>query len=395
MRVTILTALYPPIIHGGAEKAAWKLAEALAAEGDEVSVITMHPGDEESIEELNGVRVYRIPMDNLYWPFGREVKQAAGKRILWHVRDMWNARTAARVGRILDIEKPEVVNSHLIIGFSPAVWREVKKRGIRLVHTMHDYYLMCPRADMFSKGKTCVTRCLQCKALSVTRKSSSRTVDSVVSVSGYVLDAHKSRNYFPGIPASVIYNVSTLPGDQPLPSADPDPHHLVFGFLGRLDEFKGVRTLLEATRLLITDNWRLRIGGAGLEANIQALKEEFTDSRIEWLGFTNADDYFRSIHISVVPSLWADPLPYVVIESHLHGKPVLHSNSGGIAEAAGLGRKTAMFRAGDATALASLMNSALAYRSGWLRGGFRDRAGLDMFSAKTIVQKYLEVYRTG
>src|SRR5271170_5307708 len=222
----ILTALYPPIIHGGAEKAAWQLAEALAAEGDDVSVITMHPGNEESIEVVNGVRVYRIPMDNLYWPFGLEVKQPGRKRLLWHLRDMWNSRTAARVGRILDIEKPEVVNSHLIIGFSPAVWREIKKRGIRLVHTMHDYYLICPRANMFSKGKTCETRCLQCKALTVTRKISSRRVDSVISVSKYVLDAHQSRNYFPNVPRSVIYNVSALPGNGFPSSADPDPDHL-------------------------------------------------------------------------------------------------------------------------------------------------------------------------
>jgi glycosyltransferase involved in cell wall biosynthesis len=391
----ILSALYPPLIHGGAEKAAWQLAEALVAEGDDVSVISMHPGKEETTETLNGVRVYRIPMDNIYWPFGLEVKESSGKRLEWHIRDMWNAKTAARVGRILDIERPEIVNSHLIIGFSPAVWREVKKRRIRLVHTMHDYYLMCPRAIMFSGGKTCQTRCTQCKALSVTRKISSGSVDSVISVSRYVLDAHESRNYFPGVPGSVIHNVSTLPENVSPASADPDPDHLVFGFLGRLDEFKGVQTLLKATRLLTKDNWRLRIGGAGLEATIRALKSEFTDPRIEWLGFTNADDYFRSIHINIIPSLWADPLPYVVIESHLHGKAIIHSDSGGIPEAATLGRKTAMFPAGDVDALAALMNSALAHRSEWLHGGFRDSAALDTFSVKTIVEKYRTVYRGG
>jgi glycosyltransferase involved in cell wall biosynthesis len=395
MRVMIVTALYPPIIHGGSEKAAWQLAEALATGDDDVSVITMHPGKVESTEVVNGVRVYRIPLDNAYWPFGQEVKQPCRKRLLWHFRDMWNSTTAARVGRILDIEKPEVVNSHLIIGFSPAAWHEVSKRGIRLVHTMHDYYLMCPRADMFNNGKTCETRCLQCKALTITRKVSSRSLDSVISVSKYVLDAHKSRKYFPRVPASVIYNISALPESEFPSSADSDPDHLVFGFLGRLDEFKGVRTLLEATRLLSRDNWRLRIGGTGLQANLQALKKEFTGPCIEWLGFTNADNYFRSIHISVVPSLWADPLPYVVIESHLHGKAIIHSDSGGIPEAAAFGKKTAVFPAGDAVALAALMNSALADRSAWLQGGFRDSAALDMFSAKTIARKYREVYRAG
>jgi glycosyltransferase involved in cell wall biosynthesis len=395
MRVMILSALYPPLIYGGAEKAAWQLAEALAVQGDDVSVITLHPEKEETADTLNGVRIYRIPMDNLYWPFGREFKEPAIKRLRWHIRDMWNTKTAARVGRILDIEKPEVVNSHLLVGFSTAVWREAKKRRIRLVHTLHDYYLMCPRVDMFGKGKTCETRCAQCKALTVSRKISSAGVDSLVSVSKYVLDAHKSRDYFPHVPSSVIYNISALPRDAPPPTADPEPNHLVFGFLGRLDPFKGVRTVLEATGLLSTENWRLRIGGTGLEATVQNLKHEFTDPRIEWLGFTNTDHYFRSIHIDIVPSLWADPLPYVVIESHLYGKPVIHSDSGGIPEAGALGRKTAIFPAGDSSTLAAIMNAALNHRSEWLDGGFRDNAACGLFSAEAIVAKYRAVYRAG
>jgi glycosyltransferase involved in cell wall biosynthesis len=393
MRVMILSALYPPLIHGGAEKAAWQLAEALVAEGDDVAVITMHPGSEESAETLNGVRVYRIPMDNLYWPFGNKVKPSAPSRLRWHLRDMWNRRTAARVGRILDIENPEVVNSHLIIGFSPAVWREVKRRGIRLVHTLHDYYLMCSRADMFGGGRICATRCGQCKALTATRKLASGGVDAAISVSQYVLDAHRSRNYFRNVPGSVIYNVTTLPEGATPATVDPDPDHLVFGFLGRLDDYKGVRTALEATRRLDAENWRLRVGGTGLEATVKALRAEFTDPRIEWLGFTDADSYFRSIHINIVPSLWADPLPYVVIESHLHGKPILLSDSGGIPEAAALGRKTASFPAGDVAALAALMNAALAARGDWLRGGFRDRDALAAFSVKSIVEQYRAVYR--
>ncbi len=54
-----------------------------------------------------------------------------------------------------------------------------------------------------------------------------------------------------------------------------------------------------------------------------------------------------------------------------------------------------MFPAGDAGALAALMNSALGDRAAWLQGGFRDRTALDMFSVKTIVRKYHEVYRPG
>lgn len=126
---------------------------------------------------------------------------------------------------------------------------------------------------------------------------------------------------------------------------------------------------------------------------MRALKREFTDPRIEWLGFTNTDSFFRSIHVNIVPSLWADPLPYVVIESHLHGIAIIHSDSGGIPEAAAFGRKTAVFPAGDSAALAAIMNSALANRNEWLNGGFRDGAARDLFSVETIVERYRAVYR--
>src|SRR5271170_4169376 len=225
MRVMILSALYPPLIQGGAEKAAWQLSEALLSQGDDVCVITLHPEKGETAETLNGVRVYRLPIDNVYWPFGERARASAPMRLMWHLRDMWNPSLAARVGRILDLERPDVVNSHLVIGFSPAVWRAVKKRGIRRVHTMHDYYLMCPGADMFNQGKTCELRCLRCKALTLTRKISSGNVDAVISVSKYVLDAHQSRDYFPGVPGSVIYNVSTLPENELPSAADPDSEH--------------------------------------------------------------------------------------------------------------------------------------------------------------------------
>ena len=101
MRVLMINTLYPPLIVGGAEKSVFLLAEALARAGDQVSVVTLHAGSEETIESQNGIRVYRLPMDNRYWPFGRR-KQSLAARLLWHIADVWNRKAARRVARILD-----------------------------------------------------------------------------------------------------------------------------------------------------------------------------------------------------------------------------------------------------------------------------------------------------
>ena len=74
MKILIISTLYPPHVIGGAEKAAAELAEALVRRGQEVVVVSLHPGSSEGVEDRNGVRVYRLPIDNFYWPFGRKKK---------------------------------------------------------------------------------------------------------------------------------------------------------------------------------------------------------------------------------------------------------------------------------------------------------------------------------
>ena len=74
MKILIISTLYPPNVIGGAEKAAAELAEALVRRGHVVTVVTLHPGSSEVVEDRSGLRIYRLPLDNFYWPFGRSEK---------------------------------------------------------------------------------------------------------------------------------------------------------------------------------------------------------------------------------------------------------------------------------------------------------------------------------
>src|ERR1035441_7831333 len=170
-------------------------------------MVSLHPGSNEIVEDRNGVRVYRLTVDNFYWPFGLKQKPNAVWRLAWHFRDMWNRKAARRIGRILDIESPDVVHTHNVCGFSLAVWREVKRRKVRLVHTLHDYYLLCPRTTLFRSGSDCKKRCLDCIVLTFHRRALSRLPDSVVSVSQHTLDEHIRRHYFEEVPTTVIHNI--------------------------------------------------------------------------------------------------------------------------------------------------------------------------------------------
>jgi glycosyltransferase involved in cell wall biosynthesis len=389
----MLSSLYPPVGFGGAEKAACLLAEALAQAGNDVTVVSFHAGRDEIREQSNGVRIYRVPLANVYWPFGQVKKEHPVVRLLWHLIDIWNWRAAARVGRILDEEKPDVVHTHVIAGFSVAVWREVRKRKIRLVHTLHDYYMLCVRSSMFRDGCVCERQCAGCRLMTGVKKTSSEKLDQVISVSEHVLEKHLQLAYFNRVPRSILYNVMDPVTITPEGSDGVVPGALVFGYIGKVEEAKGIRLLLEATQLLSRSNWRLRIAGTGIGSYLNELKRQFPDSRIEWLGFTPAADFFRSIDVCIVPSIWADPLPYVTVEALFAGKSLIASRSGGIPEIATLGRTVRMFPTGEVSALAECLEEALANMGIWQHGGFIKEESKDLFVARTITAAYSARYK--
>ncbi len=392
MRIVMINMLYPPLLVGGAERSVSLLAEALVRSGDQVSVISLHPDSAETVENVNGVRIYRLPMDNRYWPFGRCRKPPAAARLLWHMGDAWNRRAAERVGRILDQERPDIVHSNNLCGFSVAVWREVKKRNIRLVHTLRDYYLLCSRSKLFREGSTCLQRCTDCKALTVNRRASSELVDAVVSISEYVLNRHTQHGYFPGSPSAVIYNIGGT-GTAFSPRSERQ-RELTFGYIGRLEDEKGIRVVLEATEYLSGSNWRLRIAGTGLDHYVNSLKRKFSNPRIEWLGFASATQFYESIDVTIISSVWPEPLSRTVIETFSAGKSAICAQSGGIPEIASLGKVVATYPPKDSRRLAAIMDAAMLDVELWRSGGFRDanaESCLVTYRSRLTTARYIRV----
>ena len=85
MKVVLIGSMYPPYAFGGAEKAIAMLAEALVGRGHNVVVVTLHPGASEKIEERSGIRIYHLPLDNVYWPFTQQAKPNPLLRIVWRL----------------------------------------------------------------------------------------------------------------------------------------------------------------------------------------------------------------------------------------------------------------------------------------------------------------------
>jgi glycosyltransferase involved in cell wall biosynthesis len=114
-------------------------------------------------------------------------------------------------------------------------------------------------------------------------------------------------------------------------------------FVGRLDERKGLRYLLEALPLVLAQHpVRLRIVGKGiLEREIKAQSRTLgLEHEIDFLGFVSKEelaDEYASCDIFVLPAIVdskgdTEGLGIVMIEAMAHQKPVIASAVGGIAD---------------------------------------------------------------
>lgn len=338
MKILILNSLYPTPLHrkivGGAEKSVRHLAEALVREGHVVEVIrAIAPGAVQTREEVNGVVVYGAPSRNIYWPFDGKA-QPAWRRLLWHLIDDRGA-TPAIVRERLDAFRPDVVHTNTLAGLTTGVWPLARARGIRVVHTLRDYYLLCPRAKAYKAGHNCQRPCYDCTLLTRGRRAATALPDAVVGNSRATLNLHLDQGLFAGVPVRTA--IGSLPeASTPLPPRDRthDPRTL-FGFIGRVTEEKGVERLAEAYG-------RLPEGAAGLivagesDPDVQARLVTLAKGReIQFLGFVPPEAFYRAIDIVVAPSLWHEPLPRSVIDAISYGRAVIGSNRGGTAEAMG------------------------------------------------------------
>lgn len=393
MKILLVNSLYPPEIMGGAEVSVSLLAEALAGLSHQVSVVCLQKDRQESTDEIKGVRVHRLPIDNDYWPFARDEKPPRLKRLMWHVRDTWNRKAAERFGAILDAEAPDVLHTNNLTGFSVSLWAEAKRRNIRIVHTLRDYSLLCKRSTLFRNGLACKDRCVACVAMTTPYLYASRMVDAVVSNSQFVLDAHRNLGYFPKAPNKVIFNIADADVISPAPRlAGGD---LVFGFIGRIEPEKGIEVVLDATRLLPDRGWKLKIAGRGVNAYVDKLKVSAQNPRIEWLGFASSREFYSNVDVCLISSVWPEPLPRTLIESISAGRATICSTAGGIPEISQFSNMIGSYEPYDFRRLAELMSEGIREADRW-RMLQPPRPGLSTkFAPEAITQEYLQVYSAG
>lgn len=332
MRILLVSSLYYPKIIGGAEVSTQLLAEALTKDNmAEVHVLTT--GESDIDEYINGVQIHRRRMSNIssFWDFKSENNY--GKRIIYKLLDFYSLANKKIIEQLLKEIHPDVVHVNTIYGFSPIIWSVSKNMGVPVVNTYRDYYVMCPRANLMSKGKACSYPNIICRGYRKLFSQFLRKIDMHVAISDFVRNKILDQL---GIESEVVFN--SIQVDYGLFKKCCDQKKYTnnekrkFVYVGSLIPTKGILEFAKEFAGLQDIEAELHILGEGiLRKDIESLNCK----NIIMHGFVTGEEkhaLLMDMDISVCPSLWEEPFGRVVIESYQYAMPVIGSNMGGIPE---------------------------------------------------------------
>ena len=382
MKITIVCTLYPPYILGGAEISTSLLAEGLVKAGHKVSVITT--SDKDGMEQCKGVTVYRVKSKNIYWRYPQRDKPIV-KKMYWHLIDIYNLGYRSKISQLISDISPHIIHTGNLCGLSCIIWHIAKKLHIPIVHTLRDYYLLCPQQSMMKGIKSCDKQCFVCFIYSLPKKRLSQYVNAVVGISDFILNRHLQFSYFKNASYRCV-----IPNSIVKPLIIGKSKRFRIGYIGRLSPEKGIELMVKAFVKSNHQGYQLMIAGEGNKEYVTQLKDKFQSENVHFVGKSNPLDFFNLIDLLIVPSLWNEPFGRVVIESYASHTPVLIADNGGLSELHKSG-VSKIFSTDSFEPLQKLLNE---YFSGDLT--FDDDAFdaiVDCYTEKQIVSQYDELYQ--
>lgn len=286
--------------------------------------------------------------ENIETPWKQYFPQNMSK-LMAFTRPFGSAEVKVKFNRLLDDFKPEVVHlNNIHTHLSPIIAEIAHNRGIKVVWTLHDYKLLCPRYDCLRNGNDICELCFNgdkssCKTYKCMKGS------TLASLIGYKeattwnrrrLEACTDVFICPSkfMAQKMIQGGFTSKKLIPLCNfididkckKDTYVKENYYCYVGRLSHEKGVKTLIKAAQKL---SYKLVIIGGGPLSD--ELKNETTNANIEFVGYKQWDEIKEIVskaRFSVIPSEWYENNPLSVIEAQCLGTPVLGARIGGIPE---------------------------------------------------------------
>jgi glycosyltransferase involved in cell wall biosynthesis len=226
-----------------------------------------------------------------------------------------------------------------------------------------------------------------------------RGADQLITVSPSLRDYMVGR----GIPSErITYVPNGVPASSITAERCPPTATWTIGTVALFRPRKGIEVLLEALAVLRSRNVNVRLRAVGgfetsaYKADVISLAERLDlGDAIDWIGFTrNVNRELAKMNLFVLPSLFGEGLPMVVLEAMAAGLPVVASRVEGVPEAV-VHRVTGLLV--EANSVSQLARSIEEMVSGEvdyaaLSRGARARHA-ERFSDTTMAAGVSEVYR--
>ncbi|HEY8545693.1 MAG TPA: glycosyltransferase family 4 protein [Acidimicrobiales bacterium] len=265
---------------------------------------------------------------------------------------VWSVSAARRLADDIERFRPDVVHVHNLFPLlSASVPWAALRRDVPVVWTVHNRRVRCVNGTNFRVGEPC-EQCRPGRRLPGIRHGcySSSSLASALVTASSSLYAGIARRRVTAIAVTEavrrwLVDEAAFPADRvrvkyngvPAPTAEGTPPHASrrFVFAGLLGAHKGVGLLLDAwARADLPADVELHVAGDGqLGPDVAAAAER--DPRITWHRHVPAEEVhalMAGARAVVVPSRWEEPFGRVAAEALAHGRPVITTGRGGLAE---------------------------------------------------------------
>jgi glycosyltransferase involved in cell wall biosynthesis len=245
MKTCFIHNLYPPCAKGGAETVVLGLAKAGVKKGNQIIVITLGDKQTPSVAIEDGVKVYRLLTPNIF-SYNNLSRHCFAVKLFWHLIDIYNYRGARRIKKILLQERPDIVNTHNLMGLGFGIPRIIQKLGIKHIHTLHDVQLIDPSGILLWNH---VQDNIWQKIYQWLMKKRMGKPDIVIFLSEFIRKFYLKRGFF----VNRVWRKLEIRNYE-IRNKEINTNNKIsncpkrFLFVGSLSEYKGIKVLMRAWR---------------------------------------------------------------------------------------------------------------------------------------------------
>ena len=401
MNILFLSELFYPR-GGGAELATYLYANLLSGEDFNVVVVTNRFAGDPEVSKNGNLTTYRLPL----FKEDGSVKYSISKRF-----DVLFSSFMRKLMKWTDVI------------YIPRFWYSAipLARAYRkpVITHLHDYIPICPLATLYnaSKDTVCDHSSLLCppRCIYVFEKTQGRGFTETLT--SIALNSTLGRYFGKFVKFSdAIICVSKVQRDMiikgepslrdktfvvynPLPELSyVEMEGDDFGYFGGPNYLKGFHTLCHAMmHINHADRRVINTHATKFSSSFKHLAKSLSRLGILLYGKLDNDEYekiYRQIRAVIVPSIWHEPWPYVVVEAIIKGRFVIASNIGGIPEQVEGCKGALLCETGNYKRLAEAIEFVRSSRRETIIDlGFQNKETfLKRFDNETTVRRFISVY---